>query len=162
MIVAGGFRTRRWAGPKQFMRKSLAVGIFGLLLLSSCASESLRLGGPMPCDADPSSAVPISAIRSLPACLTTVSGMFFAVASSDGQRVAYIATSAPAFKTREGVRIGMSLREVRSHGGSAVVAEPGWGYYSKLRSGWNARFPGKPGEAPMPDADARVSELFRK
>ena len=134
----------------------------GVLLLASCASESVSIGGPMPCNPDPSSAVLVAAGRNLPGCLTSVDGVFMAVASEDGGRVAYLATTSQSFQTREEIRIGSSLAEVRAHGGGAVVAEPGWGYYSKLPSGWCARFAGTPGVSAMPVATSTVVELFRR
>jgi hypothetical protein len=74
------------------------------------------------------------------------------VASVDGRKVAYVKTSDSHFITPEGLKVGSSLDEVRRAGGSAVVAEAGWAFFSDLPSGWRAMFSGLPDHgAPRPD-----------
>jgi hypothetical protein len=114
----------------------------------------------MPCRAESGSSVATAAGRITPACLAMDGSLFFVVASADGRRVSYAATTNQAFRTPDRIRVGDTLARVQARGGSPVVAEQGWAYFSRLRSGWCARFAGVPGRDPAPEESAPVVELF--
>jgi hypothetical protein len=66
----------------------------------------------------------------------------FDVALDDQNRIIFISTKAPFFRTPEGLSLGVTLEEVLAHGGSPVIYETGWAHYSVLPSGWCAAFVG--------------------
>jgi len=135
------------------------------LVLAACttiriSTNAPRVGGRMPCVADAASSVMTAAGRQEAGCLAMVDGTFFAVASSDRSHVSYVGTTSARFRTPEGIGIGATLKSVRAKRGAAVTAERGWAYFSRLPSGWCARFPGVPGQDPPPGEDAPVVEIF--
>jgi len=92
----------------------------------------------------------------------------FDVALDDSNRIIFISTRAPSFRTPEGLSPRATLKEVLAHGGSSVVYETGWAHYSVLPSGWCAAFLGadfdgntfRPFQPPGPDS--KVAFFFKR
>lgn len=63
----------------------------------------------------------------------------FQIAQST-ERIDYVSTSSPDFTTPEGIRVGMTMAEVRKQVGGELREEHGWGCYMELESGWRAGF----------------------
>ena len=78
-------------------------------------------------------------------CEIVVDGAKFVVGTIDKKRIAYISTEDHQIMTPEGIHVGDSFDVVRHANGSEILAEPGWGYFSRLPSGWNAVYSGVPG-----------------
>ncbi|WLT32737.1 hypothetical protein [Geothrix sp. PMB-07] len=68
----------------------------------------------------------------------------FQLAVDQDERLIYISTQDPEFKTPEQLRVGATSDEVFAAGGSAIVSEPGFPPHSLLPSGWCAQFPERP------------------
>src|SRR5215470_8157465 len=56
------------------------------------------------------------------------------------QDTLYLMTHDPGFSTPEGYKVGTKLKELRKDLQKNLQQEPGWGYYTKLKSGWNLAF----------------------
>jgi len=69
-------------------------------------------------------------------------GLDFDVALDELNRIIFISTKDPTFRTPEGIGPQATLEEVLAHGGSPVIYETGWAHYSMLPSGWCAGFYG--------------------
>jgi hypothetical protein len=100
-------------------------------------------------------------------------GIEYELALDPKDRITWISTSDPEFKTPEGVAAGDSLQSVIDRTGAKLVGEPGWAYYVPLASGWNARLGASTAEdgafvlnipmygTPEPK-EGTVSQLFRR
>jgi hypothetical protein len=139
-----------------------------LIVLHSCASgqhdqafQDLELGVAIPCEADPTQLFLIAASQMSPGCEAVIDESRFYFAANQGGTVAFISTRDPRFFTPEGVSVGSTLKEVLGAGGNEVIAEPGWGFYSRLPSGWAARFSGVPGvSGAPPNTNSTAVEVF--
>ncbi|MBN1253448.1 MAG: hypothetical protein JXA16_15015 [Bacteroidales bacterium] len=57
-----------------------------------------------------------------------------------GGKVKYIQTRDSNFRTSEGVKINMTLKELKHIQDNKIIKEPGWAYYMELNSGWKVAF----------------------
>ena len=74
-----------------------------------------------------------------PSYETVIDGVSFVIGFDGDHRVRFVATTDPAFAGVDALRIGDSPdAELRAAASESMVHEPGWGYYVRLRSGWNA------------------------
>ena len=94
-------------------------------------------------------------------------GIEFEVAADDG-KVVYLATRDPRFKTEEGISVDSTLQEVLNAGADLPVEERGWGFYTKLKSGWCVGFDflaeenGRLVESGPPKKETKVSWIFKR
>jgi len=136
--------------------QSLSSLTLPLVLVTACSgtrsSAPPVLGGELPCELEDGTRHGVSSAQTARGCEVLADGVRFFVASVDGRKVAYVKTSDSHFITPEGLKVGSSLEDVRGAGGSAVVAEAGWAFFSELPSGWRAMFAGLPDHgAPRPN-----------
>lgn len=98
-----------------------------------------------------------------PAYPVSVRGVPFVVAVSSSGTVIYVATTDPAFRTPEDIRVGSALADVLAAGAAAPWPEPGWGFWTSLPSGWHVAFVNGPSLTvePLPP-NATVRWLFRR
>jgi hypothetical protein len=148
--------------------RRVIMTVIGIVGTAACMTAGSRagstvpqLGMRMPCKPKAGAEYVIASAQTSPGCSAVVAGTEFFFGTADKRSVAFVSTSDRKFRTPEGVAVGSTLSEVLSKGGGPVVAEPGWGYYSVLPSGWVALFPGVPGVAgASPTADSVVIEVF--
>ncbi len=122
-----------------------------------------RLGQKMPCVPNPSVAYVIKSAQTAEGCELSISGIVFFFATTNGKSISYISTKDPRFKTPEGIGVGNTLADVLAAKGGLPMEEPGLLYYSKLRSGWRAAYPGIPGMPRLgasPDQSSKVTEVI--
>jgi len=62
------------------------------------------------------------------------------VAVDNGNTVIYIGTNDPKFSSPEGLSIGSTLEQVLATGAQYPKEESGWGFHTKLPSGWSVGF----------------------
>lgn len=87
----------------------------------------------------------------------------YKAAVDNSDRVIYLETSSPTFRTGEGLGVGSTLKQILAAGGKPVIYETGWAQYSMLPSGWCARFTGPlPDLFAKPGADSKVTSFFRR
>lgn len=67
-------------------------------------------------------------------------GIIFDIAWDLDNRVNDIMTTDPNFSTTDGVKINMTLKELKNLQDIKIVKEPGWAYYAVLNSGWGVAF----------------------
>ncbi len=67
-------------------------------------------------------------------------GIIFDIAWDLDNRVNDIMTTDPNFSTTDGVKINMTLKELKNLQDIKIVKMPGWGYYAELNSGWGVGF----------------------
>lgn len=83
----------------------------------------------------------------------------FLVCVDSNKRIKYIQTKDLNFETPDGIRAGMSFREIKTIlNGQEANLEPGWAQYFVLQSGWKAAFAF---DKPITD-DSIVSFLFKR
>jgi hypothetical protein len=91
-----------------------------------------------------------------------INGIPFQVAVDDAQKVTYVATEDPRFRTPEGVCVGMSVEQVMKIGAAAPLLEKGWAFHTKLKSGWSASFGHGLDPAETLTSGARVVSIFKR
>jgi hypothetical protein len=138
-----------------------------IVFLVCCSTRSnlphasgVALGARVPCRLANGELYVIAAAQTAPGCEVTVNGIRYFVASIDHRHVAYVSTRDPLFATPEGVRVGDSLSDVRGKGGSVVLPETGWRFFSRLPSGWNTVFAGIPSTEATEPTSGEVVEFF--
>jgi hypothetical protein len=67
-------------------------------------------------------------------------GSSFDLAWDHSGRVNRISTTDSNFATPEGVKINTTLSDIKKNQQVDIQVTPGWGYYSKLSSGWYVGF----------------------
>lgn len=118
------------------------------VLFAACASapqayvtdKEPQLGTVFPIQQASSEYWLVDAGQMSPAYRVTFERVQYIVAVDPMRRVRYVETTDPQFRTREGLSVGASDAEVFAAGGSRAIDDPGWGRYSRLQSGWNARY----------------------
>jgi hypothetical protein len=70
--------------------------------------------------------------------LVEVGGVVYELGIDKQERVQFISTSDPRFRTPEGLKIWDSLAAVRVFAAEKMQVEGGWARYLSLSSGWNA------------------------
>jgi len=141
------------------------IGLYSCTMRSPYQSNNCpTIGQKMPCTPTPSVLYAISSADFAPGCETILFGIKFFLATNDGERICYISTQDPKFKTPEGIHVGDTLKDVLGAGGSMPIEETSWAYYSELPSGWCAQYPGIPGlgkfDGGPPESDSKVVKLF--
>jgi hypothetical protein len=92
-----------------------------------------------------------------------IGGITYTIAVNENNRVTFIQSQDPRFKTPEGLSVESTLADVLAAGGRPVLYETGWAQYSELPSGWCAAFYG-----PLPDlfrpptANSKVAHFFKR
>jgi hypothetical protein len=66
--------------------------------------------------------------------------LVFQIAWNRDNKLVYISTSDTNFNTEENIRINMTYNDIQKTQNTSISKIPGWGYYVKLNSGWNAAF----------------------
>ncbi len=89
---------------------------------------------------EPLGRVLVSPSESLPSKRFKENGQIFVLGFDALNRVAYIETADPSFRSPEGIAVGSTLKQVDQAGGLHSVLEAGWGHYLPLPSGWSAVF----------------------
>jgi hypothetical protein len=90
------------------------------------------------------------------------------VAVNDSNKIIYISTDSPTFRTPEGLGPGATLEQVLAGGGKPVVYETGWAQFSILPSGWCAAFYGSSSDDSLkgifnpPSLSSKVSYYFKR
>ena len=90
--------------------------------------------------------VPATSVRTMTASAQTwpsykviADGIQYTVGVDYEEHVRFVATSDPAFRSPEGLRVGDSAALAkRAAPGQKIVLEPGWGHFIALPSGWYA------------------------
>ena len=125
-----------------------------------------RIGDPMPCIPSDTMMYMIRSAQLAWGCEIVVDGAKFFVGTIDKKRIAYISTEDHLVTTPEGIHVGNRLDDVLHANGSEIIAEPGWGYFSRLPSGWNALYAGVPGLDTVGGSlirrDSIVARLFQR
>lgn len=91
-------------------------------------------------------------------------GIKFLVAIGyESRRISFISTTDNRFQTGEGIRIGDTLEKVLETSKGEIIKEPGWAFFVRLKSGWNAAFVqgAEITEGELPPG-AKVSFLFKR
>lgn len=88
----------------------------------------------------------------------------FLIAVSDDDIVNYIYTSDSTFITQDGISTKNTLNDLKEKFGDKLFAEPGFAWYFKLPSGWNAGIlkSDKSFGIKWPDGNKRISFLFKR
>ena len=95
------------------------------------------------------------------ACMVTYAGIEYTVGVDKEGTIHFLDTSDPGFATPEGLRVGNSLAQVVAAGAwKPVHPEIGWGYHTKLPSGWSVYF-GHWDAKELP-SDATVEMFFKR
>jgi hypothetical protein len=81
----------------------------------------------------------VSAGSMLPSKTVFIDGIEFTAVLRQEDTL-YLMTNNRKFVTPEGYRVGMQLKELNKSLRKNLQKEPGWGYYAKLKSGWNLGF----------------------
>jgi hypothetical protein len=81
----------------------------------------------------------VSAGSFLPGKTVFINHIDFVLVKQDNDTL-YLRTNNGAFVTPEGYRVGTKLKELDKDLKKHLQKEPGWGYYTKLKSGWNLAF----------------------
>jgi len=139
-----------------------------LLALGICGSTGSTMGAELPSPPSPSDAVTLDALpelgKPLPfhpespfklmvtsshmedACFIRVSGIVYTAAVDGEGLVSYLSTWDPAFRTPEGLGVGISVDELRAAGAAHFAYEYTAGCSAELPSGWRAgaEFVGQP------------------
>lgn len=105
----------------------------------------------------------IASAQMSPSETRRIGGISYLFAVDDQNRVIYIQSQDPSFRTPEGLGVGSTLDQIIAGGGRTVVYETGWAHYSELPSGWCAMFYGPPPDlfkAPTPTS--KVSGFFKR
>ena len=125
-----------------------------------------KIGDPIPCHPVDSIVYPIASAQLSGGCEAIYGSITFFLATTDGSTISYISTGDSLFSTPDGVKVGVSYKRVRLLGGSRIIEETGWAYYSRLPSGWCAKYSGFPGGATTDSTyefapcDSVVCEVF--
>ena len=120
------------------MKKSF---LFILISVNIYAQYDIpQVGDPLPCAAVDSIRWLISSSQFAKGCYKTYNNIEFFFASEDGKKIFFISTSDSNFVTPEGFKVGNSFTEINSKVETSIFNERGWGYYSKLPSGWFANY----------------------
>ena len=125
-----------------------------------------RIGDRIPCGPVDSIVYAIASAQLSHGCKAICGGIPFFLATNDWITISYISTRDSSFSTPDGVRVGQSYERVRWLGGSQIVPEIGWAYYSYLPSGWCAKYSGFPGGTStdsrfiLAPCDSVVCEIF--
>jgi hypothetical protein len=141
---------------------------FAVALLAACATnEPLRLsaeptlGALLPPSAAASTAFVVGgAQQSWTAYRVVFRDVEYIVGVDDARRIRYIETNDPAFRTREGLRVGATAGDVAAASGREPVYEAGWGRWTCVPSGWCAFFAAP--SATDPAGPPRVLSFFRR
>ncbi len=168
-LIRGVFRC--WAAPTTMRTLLKYCLILSLIALSEmrqgCAhreKSAPRVGDTLDCHPSHDMMFAISASQFVKGCRVTRSGVNFLEGSIDGKTVDFVSTQDSTFTTSEGVHVGSSFREVVLAGGTQIQEEPSWAYFSRLPSGWSARYGGVPGidihGIDSMKCDSIVHELF--
>lgn len=99
-----------------------------------------------------------------PAYLLVVQSVEYSIGLRErDNRVVYISTIDPGFKTPEGLTTSSSLTDAMRVASDELRMEPGWAYYLPLKSGWSAGFfVGKSGTESAPGEDDTVTWFFKR
>jgi len=89
----------------------------------------------------------------------TADGIVYTLGVSREGVLRYLETQDESFATPDGVSIGMRLEDLERSFGSPILNEPGFAYFVRLPSGWNAAFYDLHGNMPP---NATVSLLFQR
>ena len=115
--------------------------LFILISFNFYAQSSMpKIGDPLPCVTVDSIQWLISASQFAKGCYETYNNIEFFFASIDGKIISFISSSDSNFVTPEGFKVGNSFSEINSKVETSIFNERGWGYYSKLPSGWFANY----------------------
>ncbi len=135
-----------------------------ILATSFCIAQP-KVGDPMPCAFPDSISYGISSAQFAYGCKFTFDRIRYFVATTDKSRIAYVSTQDTSFRSPEGIHIGSTYQDVRRIGGTEIIAELSWAYYSQLPSGWFAQYSGFPGADSIAGismkTDSVVQKLFR-
>ncbi len=137
--------------------------VVGFGLSCSAVSDFPRLHEQMP-PVQSDSLWAVGSAQTAHGCTILRGSVAFQVGTIDGKTIAFVSTRDRHFSTPDGIRIGDTHWNVLRAGGSPVIEEPSWGYYSRLPSGWNAQYGGVPGIGSVGEVainrDSVVQELF--
>lgn len=89
-------------------------------------------------------------------------GLEFTICAYKDKLVHYVDTDDPNFRTPEGITAGESLKNVLEISKGKLIREPGWAFYVRLKSGWNAAFLQGYATQGELSPDATVSLLFKR
>ena len=79
------------------------------------------------------------------------------------QDTIYLMTNDSTFSTPEGYRIGTKFRELSNGLRKNLLTEPGWGYYTKSKSGWSLGFcEGVSCTDSPPNGSSQVDWIFKR
>ena len=119
------------------------------------------LGTPLPACKDSRMHIVAASAQTWPACMVTYAGIEYTVGVDKEGTIHYVGTSDDAFATPEGLRVGSSLAQVVAAGAwTPHHPERGWGYHTRLPSGWSAYF-GQWDAKELP-SDATVEVFFKR
>ena len=95
-----------------------------------------------------------------PSCRVVYAGITYLIGVDTRGAIRFIETWDGKFISPEGLKVGSSIAQLRSVGGTEPWGELGWGHQAKLPSGWSARFAGI-GEGDLPERAVVVSFFKR-
>jgi hypothetical protein len=167
-----------WSLPKGVVGRDVSVSsmkclwfIAFVLIVAGCQSRDQstppRLGEKFEING-PKKLRMIASAQLSPFTEITRGGVKYTVAVDKSGKAIYIDCADKSFRTPEGLGPDATLVQVLSAGGSAVVEEPGWAYYSVLPSGWHALFYGfrvdgeKVEFEPAPVSTTKVNMYFQR
>ena len=105
--------------------------------------------------------VTAASAQTWPACKVTYEGIEYIVGVDKKGTIHFLQTDDDAFATPEGIRVGSTVAQVVAAGAwKPGHAELGWGYHSRLPSGWSAYF-GHWDAKELP-SDATVEMFFKR
>ena len=98
------------------------------------------IGDPMPCAVVDSVQWLITSGQFAKGCYKTFNNINFFFATIESNTISFISTTDSNFVTPEGFKVGDCYNKIIPYLKSDIIYEPGWGYYSKLTSGWYANY----------------------
>jgi len=149
--------------PRRPAMPNVAADFAGRMQQATPVANEPKLGVPLPKGIGPSSYKLLTSPSQMsPAYTVDFMGTKYIICSDQKQRIRYISTSDPAFRTPEGLAIGNPLGKVLQISHVSAHKLPGWGYVVPLKSGWNAGFfIGESGTDREPQPNEPVGWFFK-
>jgi hypothetical protein len=116
----------------------------------------------------------VASAQMYPMYEVTAEGLDITVCVDSVHRIRWVSTADTDFVSPEGLRVGDPIERALVAADAGVISEPGWAWYVRLPSGWNARVAGvvetRDGprlffpqhDAPDPPSGAVIGDFFKR